>query len=235
MSTSYAGEVTIKWAEIRRITTQEPIRLYFEDGSKSIGTLHSEEDGSVIVTVEQESRAPRLHCEGAFHQSFGGNVGRGAKITGHINAGLSSSSGNSQAKKFYADTEGIVRTRDDRRRWGHAAPIPRTTAWRPNRTGWRTRSTTFLHQEMVRLRERRSGKRPVQGHQLAQHGGPGERLTSFSKQPKTNLSLEGGLTYVHTDFIFAPTESYPAARWAMNSITCCSIPGSSFSTPTKPS
>jgi len=53
MSTSYAGELTIKWAEIRRITTQEPIRLYFEDGSKSIGSLHSEEDGSVIITVEQ--------------------------------------------------------------------------------------------------------------------------------------------------------------------------------------
>ena len=37
--------------------------------------------------------------------------GEGAKITGHINAGLSSTSGNTQTKQFNLDTEAIIRAR----------------------------------------------------------------------------------------------------------------------------
>lgn len=36
----------------------------------------------------------------------------------------------------------------------------------------------------------------------------------FIESEKTNLSLEGGLTYVQTDFIVAPDDDYPAGRWA---------------------
>jgi len=37
----------------------------------------------------------------------------------------------------------------------------------------------------------------------------------FIESEKNNLSLEGGLTYVHTDFTNAPDDDYPAGRWAI--------------------
>ena len=37
----------------------------------------------------------------------------------------------------------------------------------------------------------------------------------FFESEKTNLSLEGGLTYVSTDYLLAKDDSYPAARWAL--------------------
>ena len=37
----------------------------------------------------------------------------------------------------------------------------------------------------------------------------------FLETEKTNLSLEGGFAYVHTDFIVAQDDAYPAARWAV--------------------
>jgi len=216
MSTSYAGELTIKWSEIRRITTQEPIRLYFEDGSKTIGTLHSEEDGSVIVTVEQaQPSAPIALAKVRFINPSAEMSGEGAKITGHINAGLSSSSGNSQAKKFYADTEGIVRTRDNRATLGARGAhtedhgVETESNWFAYlkydhffTKKWYGYANGDLENDRFKDISLRSTVGLGSGYQ-------------FWETPKTNLSLEGGLTYVHTDFIFAPTESYPAARWAM--------------------
>src|SRR5882757_6212392 len=49
MKTSYARELNLNWADIRRISTDAPISVYFEDGSKLVGTLRSDEDGSVVV------------------------------------------------------------------------------------------------------------------------------------------------------------------------------------------
>ena len=37
----------------------------------------------------------------------------------------------------------------------------------------------------------------------------------FYETDRTNLALEGGLTYVDTDFIAGVDERYPAVRWAL--------------------
>ena len=51
LTTSYAGDVTIQWSEIRRITADGPVAVYFEDGSKLTGSIRPTGDGMVIVTA----------------------------------------------------------------------------------------------------------------------------------------------------------------------------------------
>ncbi len=59
LQTAYAGDLNIRWADIRRITTDAPITVYLADGNKLIGTLHSEEDDSVIISAgEMLTSAP---------------------------------------------------------------------------------------------------------------------------------------------------------------------------------
>ena len=114
LATSYAGDVTVKWADIRRISADGPVAVYFEDGSKLSGTMRPTGDGMVIVTSGELTSAPTPLAELRFINPSAEVSGEGAKVTGHINAGLSSSSGNSQTTKIYLDTEGAIRSRDDR-------------------------------------------------------------------------------------------------------------------------
>ena len=216
MSTAYAGDLTIRWADIRRITTDSPVRLYFQDGSKDTGMLRSEEDGSIVVTGAQTLPGAAMPLQKLRFINPSAEIsGEGAKASGHVNAGLSASSGNSQARKLYIDTEGIVRTRDDRLTLGArgAHTEDRGQETESNWFGylkydhfltkkWYAYANGDFENDRFKDIRLRSTLGVGSGHQ-------------FIETENTNLSLEGGLTYVHTHFIVAPDDGYPAARWAL--------------------
>jgi putative salt-induced outer membrane protein YdiY len=216
LNTSYAGDLNIKWSEIRRITTDTPIKVYFQDGGKLIGTLHSEEDGSVIITTgETPASAPVPMANLRFINPSAEVSGEGAKVTGHINAGLSATSGNTQTTKIYLDTEGIVRTRDDRYTLGARGAHTRDR-------GVETESSWLGHMKYDRFLTKKwygyaNGdfeNDRFRDIRLRTTLGLGSGYQIFESD-RTNLSLEGGLTYVHTDFIVGEDDAYPAARWAL--------------------
>ena len=215
LATSYAGDVTVKWADIRRISADGPVAVYFEDGSKLSGTMRPTEDGMVVVTSGELTSAPTPLAKLRFINPSAEVSGEGAKVTGHINAGLSSSSGNTQTTKIYLDTEGVIRSRDHRYTLGGrgARTEDRGVQSESNWLAYAKYDHFFTKKwygygngdfEYDRFKDIR----------LRSTLGLGSGYQFFESE-RTNLSLEGGLTYVHTDFIVGENDAYPAARWAL--------------------
>lgn len=215
LNTSYAGALTIRWTDVLRITTDAPITVYFEDGNKLFGTLRSEEDGSVIVTSgAAPASAPVPMANLRFINPSAEVSGEGAKVSGHINAGLSSTSGNTQAKKFYLDTEGVVRTRDNRYTLG-ARGAHTQDHGEETESSWLEymKYDNFFTKKWYGYANADFENDRFKDIRLRSTLGLGNGYQFFESE-RTNLSLEGGLTYVHTNFIVGADDAYPAARWA---------------------
>jgi putative salt-induced outer membrane protein YdiY len=215
LTTSYAGDVTIQWREIRRITADGPVAVYFEDGSKLTGSMRPAGDGVVIVTAGALESDPTPLAKLRFLNPSAEVSGEGAKVTGHINAGLSSSSGNTQSKKFYLDTEGLIRSRDDRYTLG-ARALNSYDRGEETESSWLAygKYDRFFTKKWYGYLNSDLENDKFKDIRLRGTIGLGSGYQFFESE-KTNLSLEGGLTYVHTNFIVGEDESYPAARWAL--------------------
>jgi putative salt-induced outer membrane protein YdiY len=216
LNTAYAGDLNIKWADVRRITTDAPIKVYFEDGSKLIGMLRSEEDGSVIVTSDETlASAPIPLANLRFINPSAEISGEGVKLSGHINAGLSSSSGNTVAERYFVDTEAVARTRDSRYTLGARAAHTedRGLETESNWIGY-MKYDDFFTTKWYGYANGNFENDKFKDIQLRSTLGIGSGYQFFESE-KTNLSLEGGLTYVSTDYIAATDDNYPAARWAV--------------------
>ena len=128
---------------------------------------------------------------------------------------MSASSGNTDAKKFYLDTEAVARTRDNRYTLGARGA-------RTEDRGLETESNWIAYMKYDHFITRKwygytnadFQNEKFKDIQLRSTLGIGTGY-QFIESKKTNLSLEGGLTYVHTDFIVAADDDYPAARWVM--------------------
>jgi putative salt-induced outer membrane protein YdiY len=215
-NTPYAGDLSIAWANIRRITTDHPVSVYIEDGNKLIGTLHSEDDGSVIVTSGETLTSNAVPIAQLRYINPSAEVsGEGAKVTGHINAGLSSSSGNTVSRRSYLDTETVARTRDNRYTLGGRASraadhgIESESYWIAY-----MKYDHFLTKKWYAYANGNFENDKFKDIRLRSTLGLGSGY-QFVESEKANLSLEGGVTYVNTDFIVAEDDSYPAARWAV--------------------
>lgn len=216
LNTTYAGDLTIKWADIRRITTDAPVKVYFEDGKKLVGTLHSEEDGSFIVTTDETvTSAPIPLAMLRFINPPAEISGEGAKLSGHINAGLASSSGNTDARRYNLDTEAVARTHDNRYTLGARAAHTEDHGL-ATESNWIAymKYDNFFTKKWYGYANGNFENDEFKDIQLRSTLGIGSGYQFFESE-KTNLSLEGGLTYVSTDYILAKDDSYPAARWAL--------------------
>ena len=216
LKSPYAGDLIIKWDDVRRIATDGPISVYLTDRTKLIGAVRSEEDGSVIVTPEGAAASAPIPLAqiGAINPSAE-IAGEAAKITGHINAGMSSTSGNTQTRKIYADAENVIRTRDDRLTLG-ARGSNAEDSGEETESNWfgYLKYDHFFSKKWYGYANSNFENDRFKDIRLRATVGLGSGY-QFLETPATNLSVEGGLTYVHTDFIAAPNDSYPAGRWAM--------------------
>lgn len=215
LKTPYAGELKITWTDIRRITTDAPITVYLEDGNKLIGTLSSAEDGTVIVTAgESLTSAPMPIANLRYINPSPEVSGEGVKVSGRINAGMVSASGNTNTKRYYLDAEMVARTRDNRYTLGGRGARADDDGVQTE-SNWLvyTKYDHFLTQKWYAYANADFQHDKFKDISLRNTLGLGTGY-QFIESDKTNLSLEGGLTYVHTDYIVAPDDDYPAARWA---------------------
>ncbi len=210
--TPYAGNLNIEWSEIRRITTDEPISLYFEGGSRLVGTMRSDQDGSVIVTGETVSSGP-IPLEKLQYINPSPEIsGDGLKVSGHVNAGYSSTAGNSETTKFYLDSEGVFRTRDNRFTLGARGAqaedegVETESSW----LGY-GKYDHFISKNWYAYANGNFENDRFKDIRLRTTLGLGSGY-QFYETDKTNLALEGGITYVNTDAIDGEDDSYPAAR-----------------------
>ncbi|MBL6966816.1 MAG: DUF481 domain-containing protein [Desulfobacteraceae bacterium] len=93
--TSYAGEITITWDQVAKLTTEKPLEAYLRDEQALIGTIRAAEDGTLILQPADGSPSVPIPLaqvktleqpKPPAKWEFGGNVTAGAsKETGNTN------------------------------------------------------------------------------------------------------------------------------------------------------
>lgn len=214
--TSYAGNLTIQWSEIENITSDTPVQLVLEDGSRVNGELISSDPGAVGVRLTKNGRIQTVDLARTRYINPSPElIGKGFKWTGHINAGGTITQGNNETKGITFDAESIIRWRKDRFTIGgafnRAEDRGRDTQFNSRAYGKYDRfldpkwyiyaNTTFENDRFRDLRLRST-----------YGGGSGYQIF---EQPDLNLSIEGGLNYVREDFYHDHDDSYPGVRWAL--------------------
>jgi len=214
--TPHLGEMKVRWSEVRRVLSEKDVKLFLDDGTLVRGRLETVTDGTVVIhTGVEPPGAPVALKSIVFINPSPDVSGEGVKYLGRINVGYSSSTGNSEIETLYTDFEAAARTRNNRytalgrARRSKDHDTESESNWLAGlkwdhflTKKWYTYANTNFENDQFKDIELRSTLGVGSGYQ-------------FFETDQTNLALEGGLTYVNTDFITAADERYPAVRWAL--------------------
>ena len=228
LQTPYAGEIRINWSQVVRVQTDEPMSLVLSNQSlaesRSIGTppratpspdatdpaTHPPEDNTasvptVVIPADQV----------AYINAGPGIDVLGVRWKGRINVGGSGNRGNSDTDNLRIDGEAVARRQQNRYTIGGTLDRGKdrnvVTKQNARLSGkydlfigprWYGYALATLEEDRFRDIDLRTTLGAGVGHQLIE-------------DERTNLSLEGGLNHVRTDFSLAPDERYPALRWAL--------------------
>jgi putative salt-induced outer membrane protein YdiY len=216
IKTDYAGEVKIRWIDVARLQSNEPVWIYLKDGSKLHGRLVMGEDKTLSIDAGDNMKSGALPVADVQYINPPPELsGEGVKLTGHANLGYASSSGNTDTEKWYVDFEAVARTRDNRYTVGGEAR-------RAEDNGIETESNWlgfmkydhFLSKKWYAYANGNFENDEFKDIRLRTTLGVGSGY-QFVEDPRKNLSLEGGVSYVNTDFDVAEDDSYPAGRVAI--------------------
>lgn len=217
LQSPYAGEIKIPWAEVSELYTDEAVEVILSDDTSMRATITSTEPGRVELRPKSIARSVAAGLDEIIYINPPPHVsGKGVDFSGKVNLGVTVSQGNTESQHAYLDTEMVARTRSNRYTLGaianHATEndektASNTTAYMKydhflDTTWFLYGNGTFVEDEFKDLNLRTSI-------------GLGAGF-QFRESKTSNLSLEGGLTYVNEDFIVSEDDRYSASRWAIN-------------------
>ena len=214
--TSYSGELKIRWIDVTGIFSENPQRIYLDDGRRLKGKPSVNAQGELVVEAEGEPPSEPVPVARVRWINPAPHIsGEGVKFDGRFNLGAASTTGNTDTEKIHVDAEIIARTLKNRYTGGFAVNEGKTS-------GVKSESNTLGYLKYDRFLTPKwyayvngSGERDrFKDIDLRTIAGAGSGY-QFIDTDLTNLSLEGGLSYVRTDFDAAPDEDYPAFRWAL--------------------
>lgn len=224
LQTGYAGEVRIAWTKVARVQTDKPMSLVLSDQSlteaSEIGTAPgTPPSGEAHSTQEADTAAvpaPAVTPDDVAYINAGpGFDVLGVRWKGRLNVGGSGNRGNSVTDNLHVDGEAVARLK--RERYTLNGVLDRgkdrgvVTKQNSRVSGkydlfidrtWYGYALATIEEDRFRDIDRRTTLGAGLGHQLIEN-------------ERTNLSIEGGLNHVRTDFSLASDESYPALRWAL--------------------
>lgn len=112
VKTGYAGELKIKWAEVKAVRTDVPVDLIFTDGSLESLRMEPAPDGEEVLGIQQGGERRRLGLDRIAYVNPGPEVsGRGVAYSGSINLGASLSDGNTDNKNVYGEGKFLARAK----------------------------------------------------------------------------------------------------------------------------
>jgi|SRR5689334_11298100 len=214
LNTSYAGDIKIDLGRIRSLQTDDTVTVVLGNDQRLYGKIAG--DGAEITVQPTGQGTATQEPTGKIVDILPGVVtGREWKRSGHINIGWSDSSGNTDVSRLHADGEIVAQQGKNRYTAGLAINYATDHGTETESNGlaygkydrffsqkwYAYGNTTFEHDKFrdIRLRSTLGA-------------GSGYQAIASSR---TNLSLEGGLEYVYTDFYVAPNDQFPALRLAI--------------------
>jgi putative salt-induced outer membrane protein YdiY len=230
LQTPYAGEIRINWSQVVRVQTEEPMSLVLADQSlaesRSIGapathTKAPTPDSEEPAQTSSGDRAipgatPPIPPEQVTYINAGPGIDvLGVRWKGRINIGGSGNRGNSDTDHLHVDGEAVARRQESRYTINGSLDRSKDRSVVTNQNArlsgkydrfmgprWYGYAVATAEEDRFRDIDLRTTLGAGLGHQLIEN-------------ERTNLSLEGGLNHVRTDFSLAQGESYPALRWAL--------------------
>jgi len=212
----YAGEIKIDWASVVRVQTDNPVWVYLVDGTRMKGRLVTGQDGALTVDAGDVAKTGTIPVAQVRWINPPPELsGEGVKMSGRANVGYASSSGNTDTEKWYLDAEAVARTRDNRFTIGGESRSTEDSGEKTesNWLGY-MKYDHFLSKKWYGYGNGNFEHDQFKDIRLRTTLGLGSGY-QFYETPRLNLSLEGGLSYVNTDFELQEDENYPAARMAV--------------------
>ncbi|MDD5205710.1 MAG: DUF481 domain-containing protein [Desulfobacterales bacterium] len=211
VKTSYAGKLAISWAEVANIKTDEPIRVVLKDQTSAQGVVAPGEAGKATIKAEQ------IAAPIAFNLSDVKTINPrpSLRIDARINFGLNISEGNSNTQNIYGDGELIVRT--DTNRYTLGAVYERSEQEEikiADRIFGYSKYDHFFTKKWYSYANLTAEKDEFKDLDLRTSLGIGAGH-QFIESARSNLSFEGGLSYVDENYMVAEDVSYLAGRWGL--------------------
>ena len=214
LNTAYAGAIHIDAAKVRTLASGKLMTLAIDKTRHIYGTL-SVNNGRLQIQPEDGSAPVDAATQDSAVVLPGRVTGREWKQSGHVDIGGSDRKGNSVGNRTRVDAE-LVLEREKFR------VIAGTTVNHATDHGQEIESNVIAHAKYDRFL---SPKQYGYGNVTLEHDkfqdirlrytiGAGRGFDVFAS-PQTNLSLEGGPSFVHTDFYSTTDNSYPALRLAV--------------------
>ena len=214
--TSYSGELKIRWVDVTGIFSDRPQRIYLDDGRRLTGRPVPGAEGEISVEAEGEPPSEPVPVSRVRWINPSPYIsGEGAKFNGRFNLGAASTAGNTQTEKLHIDAEVIARTLKNRYTAGIAVNEGKTSGVKSESNSLAylkydrfltTKWYAYVNGSAEQDRFKDIDSRTIAG------AGSGYQ---FIDTDRTNLSLEGGLSDVRTDFDRGSDEDYAALRWAL--------------------
>jgi len=213
--TEFAGEIGIAWDKVVSVSTEAPVVVQLDDATLLTGALARSGDGSVGIAgsgLVQAGQVPVAQIA-MINPPAPEN---GVKLSGRANAGVYIAKGNTDKEAYHGDIEAVARTKQNRFTAGaiYNQAVNDGVESENNATAY-LKYDHFLTEKWYSYANAVLFKDDFADLNLRSSLGVGAGY-QFMESELTNLSLEGGLSYVNEDFDLAPDDSYPAARWSLN-------------------
>lgn len=214
--TKYTGEIKITWSDIASLTTDKPVTVMLANDSSFTGEIKQSGDGRAKIQLSSLNTNADVDLKDLAYINPSPEVsGKGVAWSGHANVGGATSQGNTDNSQIRFDTEAIARTKQNRYTIGayvnRAKADGESTAF--NSKGY-MQYDHFLTKQWYLYANGSLENDKFRDINLRSSAGIGNGY-QFYEQPDLNLSIEGGVNYISTDFNLAEDDRYASGRWAL--------------------
>ena len=209
--TSYAGDLSIQWGEVVNLKTDGPVKVVLGDDTTAQGPVSPGDSGKVRVKAEQVAEPVTIDL--AKVKTINPKPPLTTKV--RVNVGASFTSGNTDTQDIYADGEFVARTDWNRYTIGglYKRSEDNNVKTDDKKLGY-MKYDHFFSKKWYGYANATGEQDDFKDLDLRITVGVGAGY-QFIESERTNLSLEGGLSYVNENYITAPDNSFVAGRWGL--------------------
>jgi putative salt-induced outer membrane protein YdiY len=209
--TSYAGDLSIKWEEVVNLKTDEPIKVVLGDETTAQGPVSPGDPGRVKLKAEQVAEPVTVDL--ANVKTI--NPKPPLRTNLRANVGFSMTDGNTDTQDIYADAEFMARTLHNRFTIGglYKRSEDEDVKTEDKALGY-MKYDHFFTKKWYAYANATGEKDDFKDLDLRATLGAGVGY-QFIETDRTNLSVEGGISYVDENYILAEDNNFMAGRWAL--------------------
>jgi putative salt-induced outer membrane protein YdiY len=210
-NTSYAGDLSIKWAEVVNLKTDAPIKVVLGDETAAQGLVTPGDPGRVKVKTEEIAEPLTV----ALANVTTINPKPPMTTKARVNVGASFTSGNTDTQQIYADGEFMARTDQNRYTIGglYKRSENNNVKTDDKKLGY-MKYDHFLTKKWYAYANATAEQDDFKDLDLRYTMGIGSGY-QFIESERTNLSFELGVSYVNENYIVAEDNSFAAGRWGL--------------------